>query len=80
MSKSAAFITGHFCVSPLYLSQLLCGQIAKSLAILYTKMQMKVAKKLNVNKPDHMCAIWVVSAEVACFPILYSFLYVCNIS
>ena len=49
-------VTGHFCVSPLYLSQLLCGQIAKSLSILYTKMQMKVAKKLNVKKPDqHVC-------------------------
>lgn len=39
-------------------------------------MQMKVTKKLNVNKPDHM----VVNAEGAYFLILCGFLYVCDIS
>lgn len=73
MSKSAAF--SHWSVLCVSTPQLLCGQTAKSLAILSTKMQMKVAMKLNVNKPNHMCTVWVVSVEGACFFILYSFFY-----
>ena len=71
MSKSAAFSQWSIlCVSA---PQLLCGQTAKSLAILSTKMQMKVAMKLSVNKPNHMCTMWVVSVEGACFFILIVF-------
>lgn len=78
MSESAAFSYGLFCASTL--SQLLCGQIAKSLDILYTKMQMKVTKKLNVNKWDHMGSMLGVNTEGDCFLILYGFLYVCDSS
>lgn len=65
-------VTGHFCVSTL--SQRLCSQTAKSLDILYTKMQMKVTKKLNVNKPDHMGSNRVVNAEGDYFLMLCGFL------
>lgn len=61
-------------------SQLLCGQIAKSLDSLYTEIEMKVTKKLNVNQPDHMGSIWVVSTEGDYFLILCGFLHVCDIS
>lgn len=60
-------VTSHFCESLHCLSFTFCSQVSKSLDTLYSKMQRKVTKKLYVNKPDHMCSIWVVSREAACF-------------